>query len=174
MTAENVANKYAITRREQEAFAVQSQAKAAAAQSAGKLKDEIVAITTSDGVVDKDGCIRAGTTAEKLAELKPAFIEKGSVTAGTASPLTDGAAATLVCTEEYARAHNLPILARIKAVAVAGCAPEIMGIGPVAATQKVLKRAGLKFVLSVRASWARRSRRMSPMRAFRLCCSTLS
>ncbi|MDX2028318.1 MAG: thiolase family protein [Alphaproteobacteria bacterium] len=142
-TAENVANKFGILRREQESFAVQSQAKAAAAQNAGKLKDEIVAITAPDGVVEKDGCIRPGTTAEKLAELKPAFEEKGSVTAGTSSPLTDGAAALLVTSEEYARANKLPILARVKSIAVAGCAPEIMGIGPVAATKKALQRAGL-------------------------------
>jgi acetyl-CoA acyltransferase len=143
MTAENVANKYGISRKEQEQFAVNSQQKAAAAQAAGKLKDEIVPITSPDGVIEKDGCIRAGTTVEKLGELKPAFTEKGSVTAGTASPLTDGAAATLVTTEDYARAHKLPILARIKAIAVGGCAPEIMGIGPVVATRKALKRAGL-------------------------------
>jgi acetyl-CoA acyltransferase len=143
MTAENVAKKYGILRREQETFAVQSQAKAAAAQAAGKLKDEIVPFTTPAGVVEKDGCIRADTTAEKLAALKPAFDEKGSVTAGTSSPLTDGASAVLVTSEEYARAHNLPMLARIKSVAVGGCAPEIMGIGPVVATQKALKRAGL-------------------------------
>lgn len=143
MTAENVSKKYGITRKEQEAFTVQSHAKAAAAQNTGKLKDEIVPITTPNGVVDKDGCIRPGTTAEKLAELKPAFDEKGLVTAGTSSPLTDGASATLVTSEEYARSHNLPILARIKSIAVAGCEPCIMGIGPVAASQKALKRAGL-------------------------------
>jgi acetyl-CoA acyltransferase len=143
MTAENVARKYGITRKEQEAFAVQSHAKAAAAQSAGKLKDEIVPITTPNGVIDKDGCIRAGTTADKLAELKPAFEAKGLVTAGTSSPLTDGSAFTLVTTEAYAKAHNLPILARIKSIAVAGCDPAIMGIGPVAATKKALQRAGL-------------------------------
>ena len=143
VTAENVARKYGITRREQEAFAVQSQTKAAAAQAAGKLKEEIVPITTAAGVVAEDGCIRPGTTAEKLAELKPAFEEKGSVTAATSSPLTDGAAAVLVTTEDYARAHNLPMLARIKAIAVGGCTPELMGIGPVVATNKALKRAGL-------------------------------
>jgi len=138
-TAENVAKKYGITRKEMDAFAVQSHAKAAAAQAAGKLANEIIAYKN----VTVDGCIRAGTTAEKLGELKPAFDERGSVTAGTSSPLTDGAAAVLVASEEYARAHNLPILARIKSIAVGGCAPEIMGIGPVVATQKALKRAGL-------------------------------
>jgi acetyl-CoA acyltransferase len=142
-TAENVAKKYGISRRDQETFAVLSHAKASAAQNAGKLADEIVAIMTAGGAVDKDGCIRPGTTAEKLAELKPAFDEKGSVTAGTSSPLTDGASATLVTSEEYARAHGLDILARIKSIAVGGCAPEIMGIGPVVATRKALERAGL-------------------------------
>jgi acetyl-CoA acyltransferase len=142
-TAENVAKKYGITREEQEIFAVLSQAKASAAQNSGRLKDEIVPVTTAEGVVDKDGCIRPGTTKEKLAELKPAFDEKGSVTAGTASPLTDGAAATLVCSEEYAKANGLKILARIRSIAVGGCDPSIMGIGPVVATNKALKRAGL-------------------------------
>ncbi len=143
ITAENVARHYGLTRKEQEAFAVSSHAKAAAAQSAGLLDSELVPIATSDGLISKDGCIRAATTAEKLAELKPAFDEKGSVTAGTSSPLTDGAAAVLVASEEYARAHGLPILARIRSIAVAGCAPEMMGIGPVAATRKALQRAGL-------------------------------
>lgn len=138
-TAENVAKKYKLLRKEQEIFAVRSHAKASAAQAAGKLSDEIVPY----GAVDKDGCIRPGTTLEKLGELKPAFDERGVVTAGTSSPLTDGAAAVLVASEEYARAHNLPILARIKSIAVGGCAPEVMGIGPVVATNKVLKRAGL-------------------------------
>jgi acetyl-CoA acyltransferase len=142
-TAENVAKKYGVSRQEQDVFAVLSQAKTAAAQNAGKFVDEIVPITTHEGAVDKDGCIRPGTTVEKLAELKPAFDEKGTVTAGTSSPVTDGAAAVLVCSEEYARAHGLNILARIKAIAVGGCAPEIMGMGPVVATQKALQRAGL-------------------------------
>jgi len=138
-TAENVARKYQITRETQEAFAVASHEKAAAAQAAGKLADEIVEIAG----VDSDGCIRAETTVEGLAGLKPAFDQQGTVTAGTSSPLTDGAAATLVCTEDFAEKHKLDVLARIKSVAVAGCAPEIMGIGPVAATQKALDRAGL-------------------------------
>jgi acetyl-CoA acyltransferase len=142
-TAENVANRWKISRAEQEAFAVESHRKAAAAQAAGKLSDEIVAIRGPGATVEVDGCIRADTTAETLAGLKPAFDVAGSVTAGTSSPLTDGASCTLVTTEEFAKAHGLPILARIKAVAVAGCDAEIMGIGPVAATRKALKRAGL-------------------------------
>jgi acetyl-CoA acyltransferase len=143
-TAENVANKYKISRAEQEAFAVLSQTKASAARAAGKLKDEIVPIQAGKEMVSEDGTIRDGTTAEALAGLKPAFDANGSVTAGTSSPLTDGAAACLVTSLDYAKAHGLPILAKIRAISVAGCAPEIMGIGPVAATQKALKRAGLQ------------------------------
>ena len=144
-TAENLANKYEITRADQDAFAVESHKKASAAREAGLLSDEIVPITTPDGtVVSTDGCIRPETTTETLAALKPAFDKDGSVTAGTASPLTDGASAVLVCSEEYAKKHKLPMLARIKSIAVSGCLPEIMGIGPVGATKKALKRAGLK------------------------------
>jgi acetyl-CoA acyltransferase len=143
-TAENVARRYQVTRGQQEAFAVESHRKAAAAQQAGRLADEIVPVKTRDGTVEQDGCIRADTTTETLAGLAPAFDADGSVTAGTASPLTDGAAAVLVCTEEYAAKHNLPVFARLKSVAVAGCAPDIMGMGPVEATRKALARAGLQ------------------------------
>ncbi len=142
-TAENVAQKYKIPRAAQEAFAVRSQQRAAEAQASGKLDAEIVPIKTKGGMVDKDGCLRPSTTAEALAGLKPAFDQAGTVTAGTASPLTDGASAVLVCSEDYARANGLEILARIKGVGVAGCAPEIMGIGPVAASRKALDRAGV-------------------------------
>ncbi|HMI18659.1 MAG TPA: thiolase family protein [Sphingomonas sp.] len=142
-TAENVATKYQITRAEQEAFAVGSQQKAAAARSGGKLSDEIIPIKTKTGVVSEDGTLRPDTNAEGLAGLKPAFDQNGSVTAGTSSPLTDGASAVLVTSEDYARAHGLEILARIKSVGIAGCAPEIMGIGPVGASTKALERAGI-------------------------------
>lgn len=142
-TAENVARQFKITRAEQEAFAVRSHQKAAAAQGKGYLTDEILPITLEGSTVAKDGCLRANTTAEKLAEMKPAFDEKGTVTAATSSPLTDGAAATLVCSEAFAKANGLKPLATIRAIAVAGCAPEIMGMGPVAATRKALQRAGL-------------------------------
>lgn len=142
-TAENVAEKYGLSRAEQEAFAVESHKKASAAQSTGKLKDEIVAIKTAGGDVSEDGCIRPETTRETLAGLKPAFSETGSVTAGTSSPLTDGAVATLVCTEDFASANGIAPLARIKSIAVAGCLPEIMGIGPVGASRKALERAGI-------------------------------
>jgi acetyl-CoA acyltransferase len=138
-TAENVARQYQITRAEQEDLAVASHAKAAAAQAAGRLDAEIVPVAG----VAKDGCIRAGTTREALAGLKPAFLEEGTVTAGTSSPLTDGAAALLVTSEDYAKAHGLKPLARIRAIAVAGCAPEVMGLGPIGASRKALKRAGI-------------------------------
>ena len=144
-TAENLARKYQVTRAEQEKLAAASHQKAAAARAAGKFKDEIVPIVLADGsVVGEDGCIRPETTMEVLAGLAPAFDADGSVTAGTSSPLTDGASATLVCTEEYAAKNNLDVIARVKSIAVAGCAPEIMGYGPVPATQKALKRAGVK------------------------------
>jgi acetyl-CoA acyltransferase len=143
-TAENLAKKYQVTRERQDRFAMSSQQKAAAARIAGKFQDEIVEIETSAGKrVTADGCIRPETTLEALAGLKPAFDQSGSVTAGTSSPLTDGASVTLVTSEEFAKTHGLKILARIKSVAVSGCAPEIMGIGPVSATRKALERAKL-------------------------------
>ena len=143
-TAENVANKYEIDRATQEAFAVRSQEKARDAIAAGRLTDEIVPIDDGRGnTVSEDGTPRPDTTAETLASLKTAFQAEGTVTAGTASPLTDGAVATLVTSEEFARANNLPILARIKSIAISGCGPEIMGIGPVEASRKALERAGI-------------------------------
>lgn len=138
-TAENIAEKYNLSRQQQDAFAAHSQAKAAKAQKEGRLSDEIIAI----GPVSRDGCIREDSTAETLGELKPAFSESGSVTAGTSSPLTDGASAVLVTTEEFAHKNGLEPLARIKSFAVAGCKPEIMGIGPVGSSKKALKRAGI-------------------------------
>ncbi len=138
-TAENLATKYNISRKEQEEFALSSHQRAMAAQQAGKLNDEIIAVAD----VDKDGCIRPETTLDGLAELRLAFDENGSVTAGTSSPLTDGASATLVCSEDYAKANGLEIMAKIRSIAVSGCAPEIMGIGPVLSSNKALKRAGL-------------------------------
>ncbi len=143
-TAENLAKKYKIERVAQDEFAVASHHKAAAAASGGKFDDEIVPIARKDGIVVKaDGTIRPDSSTEKLATLKPAFLSDGSVTAATSSPLTDGSAAVLVCSEDYADKHKLEKLARIKSVAVAGCAAEIMGIGPVPATRKALERAGL-------------------------------
>ncbi|MGR8999120.1 MAG: thiolase family protein [Gammaproteobacteria bacterium] len=139
-TAENLARQYHISRIDQEAFSLLSQQKSYAAQQQGHFADEIIPID----LVDRDGCIRPDSTDATLAQLPPAFQATGSVTAGTSSPLTDGAAAVLVCSEDYAKANGLGALAKIKAFAVSGCAPEIMGIGPVSATHKALKRAGLE------------------------------
>lgn len=138
-TAENLAKQYDVSRESQDEFAVNSHQKAAAAQKNGGFKDEIVAI----GDVDIDGCIRPDTSMEALSGLRPAFDKDGTVTAGAASPLTDGAAGVLVATEDYAKANGLPILARIRSVAVAGCDARIMGIGPVPSSKKALERAGL-------------------------------
>ena len=142
-TAEHVATKYQITRGQQDAFSLASQTRAARARADGRFDDEIVAISYNGAIVGADGCIRADTTQAGLAALKPAFDEHGTVTAGSSSPLSDGAAATLVCSEDYAKAHGLRPLARIKSIAIAGCAPEIMGIGPVPASRKALQRASL-------------------------------
>jgi acetyl-CoA acyltransferase len=144
-TAEEVAKKYQVTREVQQDFAITSHQKAEAARQGGRFKDEIVPIETPDnGLVDTDGGIRPDTDQEALSGLKPAFDKDGTVTAGTSSPLTDGASAVLVCTENYAKKNKLPVLARIKAIAGTGLEPEIMGMGPVEATRKALERAGLK------------------------------
>lgn len=140
-TAEEVASRYTVSRPDQEQMAVESHDKAAHARAAGKFIGEIIPVDTPEGTISEDGCIRPGTNLEALAMLKPAF--GGSVTAGTSSPLTDGSAAVLVCSEEFARRHGLEVFAKIKAVAVSGLAPEIMGMGPVFATRKLLQRAGL-------------------------------
>jgi acetyl-CoA acyltransferase len=142
-TAENVAGKYQITRAEQEALAVKSQQKAAAARASGRLSDEIIPIRTKTGEVSEDGIIRPDTTAEILAGLKPAFSKDGTVTAGTSSPLTDGASAVLVTSAEFAAKHGLKVLAKIKSVGIMGCAPETMGLGPIGASKKALERAGI-------------------------------
>ena len=144
ITAENLAQKYNISREDQESFAVESHSRASAAANSGKFSDEIVAINHNGNVIEKDGCIREGTTGEALSELKPAFDVNGTITAGTSSPLTDGSTAVLVCSGEYADKHGLQKMAKIISTSVAGCAPEIMGIGPVSATKKALSRAGLE------------------------------
>jgi len=147
LTAENVAEKYKVSRADMDQFAYESHQKAVKAIKDGKFKNEIVAIEVpqADGSVkkiDTDEGPRGDTTVEKLATLKPVFRENGSVTAGNSSPLTDGAAAVIVMSAEKAKALGLKPLARIHAMAVAGCDPEIMGIGPIPAVRKVLKRAG--------------------------------
>ena len=138
-TAENVAKKYQLTRKIQQDFAITSHQKASEAESKGNFKNEITTINNCS----KDGGIRPGTNQEILNGLKLAFDEHGTITAGTSSPLTDGAAATLICEEEYAKKNNLDILARIISTAVEGCPPEVMGLGPIGASKKALKRANL-------------------------------
>ena len=138
-TAENVAKKYDISRSEQQEFAISSHQKAHEAQTKGNFKNEIVSI----GDCDTDGNIRPGSTMEKLDGLKLAFDENGTVTAATSSPLTDGAAATLICEENYAKENNLNILGRIVSTAVQGCDPDYMGLGPIGASRKALERANL-------------------------------
>ena len=142
-TAENLAVKYDIGREAQDAFAVESHGKAAAARSSGIFSEEIVAIQGKAGDVALDGCIREDTTTEALGALKPAFSDTGTVTAGTSSPLSDGAAAVLVTTEDFAEKNALEPLARIRSIAVSGCRPEIMGIGPVSSSKKAIERAGI-------------------------------
>lgn len=143
-TAENVAQCWNVSRADQELLALQSHRKAAAAREQGLLAAEIVPIRLPDGeVVDADGCIRPGTTLDALAGLKPAFRADGVVTAGTSSPLTDGAAAVLVASDAFAARHGLEALARIRSFATVGVDPAVMGIGPIPATRKALARAGL-------------------------------
>jgi len=143
-TAENVADRKGITRAEQDEFSLKSQFKTAAAKKAGKYDAEIVPIVKRDGtVVKEDGCPRPNSTAEDLAKLKPAFKSDGSVTAATSSPVTDGATAVLVCSEEFALKHGLTIMAEVTSFAVAGLDPEVMGLGPVPATEKAMKKAGI-------------------------------
>ncbi|MGH8554744.1 MAG: acetyl-CoA C-acetyltransferase [Gammaproteobacteria bacterium] len=149
MTAENIVKKYAISREEQDAFAALSQQKAEAAQKAGKFKKEIISIEIpqkkGDPIVfDTDEFPRHGTTADALGKLKPAFDREGSVTAGNASGINDGAAGVIVTTESRAKALGLSPLARIVAYATAGVDPAIMGTGPTPATQRCLRKAGWK------------------------------
>jgi acetyl-CoA acyltransferase len=145
ITAENVATRYGVTRADQDLFATESQRKAAAAVEAHAFDAEIAPITLEDGtLVATDGCLRPQTTPDVLAKLKPAFREDGSVTAGTSSPLTDGAAMVIVASEAFVRRHQLQPFAQIRATAVAGVAPDVMGIGPVPASRKALARAGLR------------------------------
>jgi 3-oxoadipyl-CoA thiolase len=148
MTAENLADQYQISRADQDAFACWSQEKTAAAQAAGFYTAEITPISIPQKrgealVFDKDEFARANTTIATLANLRPAFKKDGSVTAGNASGLNDGAAALLLANEEGVRQHGLQPMAKILSAAVAGVEPRIMGIGPVPASQKALQRAGL-------------------------------
>ena len=139
ITAENVAKKYNISRKEQQDFAISSHQKAHQAQSNGYFKNEITTINNCS----TDGNIRPNSNQEKLDGLKLAFDQNGTVTAATSSPLTDGAATTLICEEQFAKDNNLDILARIVSTSVQGCDPDVMGLGPIGASQKALKRANL-------------------------------
>ena len=147
-TAENVAQRWQLTRDEQDQFAVASQNKAEAAQKAGKFKDEIVAVTIpgrkGDTVVDQDEYIRAGTTIDAVAKLRPAFSKDGTVTAGNASGINDGAAALVLMTAENAKKRGLTPLARIASWATAGVDPAIMGTGPIPSSRRALEKAGWK------------------------------
>lgn len=147
-TAENLVEKYTISREDQDAFALNSQIKATAAQTSGRLAKEIVAVEIPQRKGDpiqfsKDEFIKPNTSMEGLAKLRPAFKKEGSVTAGNASGLNDGAAATIIASEEAVKKYNLKPLARIVSSAVVGVEPRIMGIGPVEATNKALAKAGL-------------------------------
>ncbi|WP_026379985.1 acetyl-CoA C-acetyltransferase [Afifella pfennigii] len=146
ITAENVARQWQITRDEQDAFAVASQNKAEKAQKEGRFKDEIVPVTVKgrkgDTVVQDDEYIRAGTTLEKVASLRPAFDKEGSVTAGNASGINDGAAAVLLMSEAEAERRGVAPLARIVSWATAGVDPAIMGSGPIPASRRALEKAG--------------------------------
>jgi acetyl-CoA C-acetyltransferase len=145
-TAENIAARWQITREDQDRFAVASQNKAEAAQKAGKFEGQIAPVTIKgrkgDVVVDKDEYIRAGSTYEAMASLRPAFTKDGSVTAGNASGLNDGAAALVLMTAEEAKKRGIEPLARIASWANAGVEPEIMGTGPIPASRKALAKAG--------------------------------
>ncbi len=146
MTAENVADKYDVSRERMDRYAKQSQDRAVAAQESGFFDREIVPFTKEDGtVVDKDDGPRASSTFEKLAELKPVFRpEGGRVTAGNACPLNDGAAAVMVMSEDKAKALGIKPIARIIASGVSGLDPRIMGVGPIEAVKKVLEQANMK------------------------------
>jgi acetyl-CoA C-acetyltransferase len=147
-TAENVAQKWQINREEQDIFAVASQNKAEAAQKTGRFKDEIAAVTVAsrkgDIVVDQDEYIRSGTTLAAVAQLKPAFSKEGTVTAGNASGLNDGAAAVVVMRAAEAERRGITPLGRIASWATAGVDPQIMGTGPIPASRKALEKAGWK------------------------------
>ena len=144
ITAENVAKKYSITREEQEIFAMESHKKASKAYEKGYFEKELMPIETPEGRLIKDECVRENTNLESMQKLKPAFIENGTVTAATSSPLTDGAAFTIICSEDYALKNNMTPIAKITSTAVTGWSPSYMGMGPVEASKKVLKRTNLE------------------------------
>ena len=147
ITAENVADEYDVTREQMDAYSLRSQQRAVAAIDAGKFKDEIIPIIVKgkkgDTIIDTDEYPRRDASLEKLAKLRPTFKEDGRVTAGNASGMNDAASGVILMEEDKAKELGAPILARIKAVATTGVAPELMGIGPISASQKALEKAGL-------------------------------
>ena len=155
LTAERVADRWKVSRADQDAYALDSHRKAAAALAGGRFEEQIVPVpvqrvkwsgarkTVEEGHFAVDELVRADTSLERLAKLKPAFRQGGSVTAGNASPYSDGAAAVVIVSGDYARAHGLEVLARFVTFAAAGVEPDVMGIGPVQAVPKALKRAGV-------------------------------
>ena len=143
ITAENIAKKYNFTREIQQEFSINSHKKANFAKLNNNFKDEITHININNDIIKEDGAIRPNTSQDILNNLKLVFDKNGTITAGTSSPLTDGASATLVCNEEYAKNNKLEILAKIVSTAVQGCPPELMGLGPIEASKKALKRANL-------------------------------
>ena len=165
-TGENVAERWNVSREDQDAFAVRSQERWAAAQAAGRFEDELVAV----GDVTVDEHPRPTTTAEALAKLKPAFRADGTVTAGNASGINDGAAALVIASEERARELGIDPLGAFVGSAVAGVDPRVMGVGPIPAVQKLLERTGVAVGDSISSSSTRRSRR----RASRSCASSAS
>jgi acetyl-CoA acyltransferase len=156
LTAERVADRWKVSRADQDAYALDSHRKAAAAVAAGRFDDQIVPVPVQrvawngatkkveDATFAVDELVRSDTSLERLAKLKPAFMQGGSVTAGNASPYSDGAAAVVVVSSDYVRAHGLKALARFVSFAAAGVEPDVMGVGPIQAVPKVLKRAGVE------------------------------
>tara|TARA_B100000029_G_scaffold160658_1_gene156499 strand:- start:8324 stop:9457 length:1134 start_codon:yes stop_codon:yes gene_type:complete len=142
VTAENVANKWSISREDQEEFALQSHLKSSKAAEQGYFDEELIEIQSELARVVHDGCIRPETNLESMSGLRPVFTESGTVTAATSSPLTDGATAMIVCSEDYASSYGLNPLARIVSGTVTGCDPALMGIGPVSATKELLSNTG--------------------------------
>ena len=149
ITAENLAKKYGIPRSMQDEFAVNSHIKSSKAVEEDSFSSEIVPIETQRGIVEEDGCIRPGTNLEALSKLRPSFDSEGTVTAGTSSPLTDGAAFVFVCSESFALENGIKPLAKILSTAVSGCAPELMGIGPVEASKKLSTEQISKSAISI-------------------------
>ena len=146
ITAENVADAYHVTREDMDQYALRSQQRAAAAIDAGKFEEEIIPITVhgrkGDTVITTDEHVRRDTTLEKLAKLKPTFKADGRVTAGNSSGMNDASSGVLLMEEELAKSLGLPVLARVVATATTGVSPDLMGIGPISATQKTLEKAG--------------------------------